>query len=161
MWRRHFVRLQLFSNHAHMNIKSRQVPKSCGPMISSVELFVPGGPGKWLMPQHWNFGVSVQDWSSHLMCLCCKTEWVVWFMLIITTNLLIHIKLLNFNAAQVEKNWSCIKMSQDGFPNSCIFPDILDLVANPPKKCNWDPAKLTLVPKAQCAQHKEHVPHHH
>jgi hypothetical protein len=75
-------------------------------------------------------------------------------MLIITTNLLIHTKLLNFNAAQVEKNWSCIKMSQDGFPNSCIFPDILDLVANPPKKCNWDPAKLTLVPKAQCAQHK-------
>ncbi|CAL1151356.1 unnamed protein product [Cladocopium goreaui] len=36
---------------------------------------------------------------------------------------------------------------------TCIFPDILDLVSDPPKKDNWVPANLKLVNAASCVKH--------
>ncbi|CAK9048384.1 unnamed protein product [Durusdinium trenchii] len=54
----------------------------------------------------------------------------------------------------VEKNWACIKMAKDNFPDSCIFPDIMDCVANPPKKKNWNPSDLKLVKECHCVQHR-------
>ena len=51
----------------------------------------------------------------------------------------------------MEKSWSCIKMAKE-YP-TCIFPDILDLVSDPPKKDNWVPANLKLVNAASCVKH--------
>ncbi|CAK9006087.1 unnamed protein product [Durusdinium trenchii] len=45
-------------------------------------------------------------------------------------------------------------MAKDNFPDSCIFPDIMDCVANPPKKKNWNPSDLKLVKECHCVQHR-------
>ncbi|CAK9073825.1 unnamed protein product [Durusdinium trenchii] len=37
-------------------------------------------------------------------------------------------------------------MAKESFPDTCIFPDILDCVANPPKKKNWAPGDLEPQP---------------
>ncbi|CAK9093328.1 Uncharacterized protein SCF082_LOCUS43905 [Durusdinium trenchii] len=49
-------------------------------------------------------------------------------------------------------------MAKESFPDTCIFPDILDCVANPPKKKNWAPGDLELLPQCHCVQHMDECP---
>lgn len=55
---------------------------------------------------------------------------------------------------EVEKYGPCIKMAQQDYPDSCTFPNILDLVANRPQGRNWNPHKLKLKKTAYCATHR-------
>lgn len=58
--------------------------------------------------------------------------------------------------AEVERSRACIKMALDGYGDSCVFKDILDLISNPPEPpSDWVPSKLKLVKEAWCVQHKK------
>ena len=128
--------------------KRRQVPRTCGPMISLVGHCAPGEHGRWSSLQPWSFGEFRPKWLLPSMWLSVFQKW---YQSIV--SICVQPRFQN-DVTQVEKNWSCIKMHQDGFPDSCIFPDILDCVANPPKKANWTPSGLQLVNECNCAQHK-------
>ena len=59
------------------------------------------------------------------------------------------------NHFEVEKARSCIEMTKREYPSSCIFPDILKFVKNPPKTEKWEPSQITLVKEAYCVQRKK------
>ena len=62
--------------------------------------------------------------------------------------------LVSLGPAQVEKARSCIALSKQSYPGSCIFSDILHLVKNPPKSKSWNPSQLQLKKHGFCQQHK-------
>lgn len=55
---------------------------------------------------------------------------------------------------KVEKARSCIHLTKENYPMSCIFSDILQLVQNPPREDNWSPSKLKLKRSYECQQHE-------
>lgn len=56
---------------------------------------------------------------------------------------------------QVERNQACISVCKSDYPDSCIFPDILDMVdPSGMEGQDWVPNKLKILKSAWCARHE-------